>query len=245
MVLREEGEAVIAVGQASHAWLSGQLARAWGNERLGALARREEVILAAEQHDVGWAEWDLIPTLDPRTGLPHAFADVGVDTHLAVWRDAPRRLLSQSVYAALLVSLHGTALQERRDLEALDVKQAAAVHAYLADQRAFQHRLTEDLDADRDLLAHHRQLLWTWDGLSLALLLRWDPFVAEDVPTATGPAELRLSGPTLDPWPFASERLSVHCEGRRLEGRFADEDELARALAEAPPEPLTFTLAPA
>jgi len=33
MLLREEGDAVIAIGRASHAWISGQLARVWGNER--------------------------------------------------------------------------------------------------------------------------------------------------------------------------------------------------------------------
>jgi hypothetical protein len=32
MLLREECDALIAIGQASHAWIAGQLARAWGNE---------------------------------------------------------------------------------------------------------------------------------------------------------------------------------------------------------------------
>jgi hypothetical protein len=54
--LGEEGDAVIVIGQASRAWISGQLARAWGNERFAALEPREEVCLAAEQHDVGMAE---------------------------------------------------------------------------------------------------------------------------------------------------------------------------------------------
>ena len=31
MLLREDGGAVLAIGQTSHAWISGQLARAWGN----------------------------------------------------------------------------------------------------------------------------------------------------------------------------------------------------------------------
>jgi len=40
MLLREEGDAVIAIGQPSHTWISGQLARTWGNERLPARAPR-------------------------------------------------------------------------------------------------------------------------------------------------------------------------------------------------------------
>jgi len=55
MVLREESEeAVVCIGQTSHSWLAGQLARAWGNERMGDFSPREEVCLGAEQHDVGW-----------------------------------------------------------------------------------------------------------------------------------------------------------------------------------------------
>ena len=72
MLLRDEGDGVIAIGQASHAWISGQLARAWGNDRFAAPEPREEVCLAAEQHDVGMAEWDLRPSLNPDTGRPRA-----------------------------------------------------------------------------------------------------------------------------------------------------------------------------
>jgi hypothetical protein len=51
MLFQEEGgDAVVAIPQPGHAWLAGQLARAWGND---AFARRpaplEEVGLGAEQ----------------------------------------------------------------------------------------------------------------------------------------------------------------------------------------------------
>ncbi len=59
MVLRRDEHGVLAIGQASHAWISGQMARAWGNEQFGPLEPYEEVCLAAEQHDVGMAAWDL------------------------------------------------------------------------------------------------------------------------------------------------------------------------------------------
>jgi len=245
MLLRDEADDVIAIGQASHAWLSGQLARAWGNVRFGAVAPQEEVVLAAEQHDVGMAEWDREPTLDPDTGLPHSFLRMPVETHLALWAAAPERLLTQSTYAALLVSLHGTFLYERRDLEALTAAQAEGVHAYLAGQRALQHRLAQDLDADADLLARNRRLIWTWDALSLALCLRWDPFAVADVPTAGDAIGLTLRSGTLEPWPFAHPELTVACEGRRLSDRSSDEAELREALAAAPLETVRFTLRPA
>src|SRR5205085_1980739 len=119
VLLRKQGDRVIAIGQASHAWMAGQLARAWGNDRFPAPEPREEVCLAAEQHDVGMAECDLRPPLNPATGLPVSFLELPVETAIGLWRAAPSKLVSQSRYAALLVSMHGCALQERRKLAKL------------------------------------------------------------------------------------------------------------------------------
>src|ERR1700704_5035327 len=110
MLLRQDERGVLAIGQPSHAWVSGQLARAWGNEQFGAVAPYEEVCLAAEQHDIGMATWDLAPTFNPATGLPHSFVEMPVGTHLKLWSEGPRRLLAQSRYAALLASMHGLRL---------------------------------------------------------------------------------------------------------------------------------------
>src|SRR6185312_9496068 len=61
VLLRTDSRGVLAIGQPSHAWISGQLARIWGNARFGAVEPYEEVCLGAEQHDVGMADWDLAP----------------------------------------------------------------------------------------------------------------------------------------------------------------------------------------
>ena len=100
------------IGQPAHAWVSGQLARAWGNDAFPAPVPREPFCLAAEQHDVGWADADLAPVAGP-DGRPLSFMQQPRLAHVAIWRGAARRLLAQSRYAALLVSLHGTSLYER------------------------------------------------------------------------------------------------------------------------------------
>lgn len=233
MLLRAEGEAVVAIGQASHAWLSGQLARAWHPR----VEPYEEVCLAAEQHDVGMGQWDLAPTLDPATGLPHTFMEMPLATHLRLWHAAPARLLTQSRWAALLVSLHGTALYERRDLARLDEAAADEVRAYLAAQRALQARLAAEVGAGGERLRELQRLLFTWDGLSLALCLRWEPYEVHGVTL--------LEGGRLDPWPFQGPALTVRCEGRLLEGRFDDERALHDALERAERVDVTFTLRPA
>lgn len=249
MLLRNAGDEVLAIGQASHAWVSGQIARAWGNERFPAPAPHEAVCLAADQHDVGWAEWDLRPTLNPETGRPHSFLDMpNLAAHIELWSEAPDKLLTQSTYASLLVSLHGTALYQRRKLEDLSPSDAELVKRYLERERSRQDRLRAALLPDEQQLARNQRLIWTWDSLSLALCLPWDPHTATRVPASDGEVDLhmRLTGPDrfeLTPWPFTSSEVRVHCEGRRLAGRYETPVELHAALCEAPIEPLAFTLA--
>ena len=240
MLLRADGDAVICITQPAHAWISGQLARAWGNAAFGAVDPWEEVCLAAEQHDIGMARWDSEPTLNPETGLPHGFTEMPRDTHLALWSAAPACLAAQSPHAALLVSMHGTALYEARGGEP-----APPVAEYLRDQRRFQESVIAELGLDRAQVARNQRLLWTWDSLSLALCLRWAPFQLRDVPTAVRAGE-RGPGRGRDPGALAvrGAGVEVRCEGRRLEGRFDDEEAMREALRAAPLLPLSFALAP-
>jgi hypothetical protein len=246
VVLREQDGTSFAVGQASHAWISGQLARAWGNGQFPAPQPFEEVCLAAEQHDVGWTDWDLRPSLNPDTGLPYSFGELPVAEHIELWSGAPDRLLTQSRYAALLVSMHGAALQTRRDLDRLAPADRAVVQRYLAEQCELQDELIALLGADRDEVARNRRLVWAWDGISLALCLGWQTLM-NDVPAASGSAELSLAmtGPdvfSIEPWPFGANRLELHCEGRELAGPFEDEQAMREALDRAPSTTLSFTL---
>jgi hypothetical protein len=243
VILRDDGDAVVAIGQASHAWLSGQLARAWGNERFAPPDPWEELCLAAEQHDVGMAQWDLHPDPHPETGLPLQFFELPRATHLALWTMAPTRLLTQSRHAALLVSLHGTGLYERFPPQDPDPEVAEAVASFLAGQRVLQERLIGELELDPAEVHRQQGLLACWDDASLAL--------------CQGVSERTLGGrPTLhlaardghhavDPWPFAATAVEVHCEGRRLTGPFRTASELHAALEHAPRVELRFTLRPA
>ena len=79
MLFRTEPSGVLAISQPTHAWISGQILRAW-DEALG-----EPLLLAAEQHDIGWLDWETAPTFNPEyrppASLPRnrrsgAFADV-------------------------------------------------------------------------------------------------------------------------------------------------------------------------
>jgi Protein of unknown function (DUF3891) len=256
MVLRRDGTGVLAVGQPAHARLCGQFARAWGNERFGSVRPLEEVALGAEQHDLAWAEWDLAPALNPDTGLPVSFLELDPGVAAELWRHGPPRLIAQSRWAALLAAMHGRRLSELRDVESLEDMTAASVRALREELRALETELAASLHADPELVARNSDLVWAWDGLSLALLLDWAPHTLRAVPAAgrsradivirAVPQRDRFVTLSLSPWPFTDPAgVLVETEGRRLGDTYASEDALHAALGEAPWESLRFWLVPA
>ena len=217
MLVRPDGDSFLCIGQASHAWISGQMARAWAEE----FSPHEEVCLAAEQHDVGMAAWDLTPALNTETGLPMAFTEMPFSVHASLWLAAPTKLVTTSAYAAALVSLHGTRLYELRD-------RSSEVDDFLRRQEDFRR----GLGFERSDLEPGSTLVWIWDYLSLAVLLGW-----------VGEVEgYSVDGLRVTPWPFRTASLVVRCEARRLHERFAEEGEMHAALAEAPAETLELEL---
>ena len=245
MLVRVEEEGGLAIGQLSHAWLSGQLARAWGNPRFGYVEPREEVALGAEQHDVGWALFDLEPRLSAATGLPRSFLETSVEEHLTIWRGAPDRLRTQSLHATLVVSMHASALSELRASNA-EEPDAAELREHARQERARQEQLRGELGLTPAHAERTQRQMWTWDGLSLALCNAWRPFTSHDVPSAEGLVDVELrdlddGACTLTPWPFSSPRVRVRCEARRLESRFEDEAAMRDAFARAPALTLEWT----
>jgi hypothetical protein len=262
MLFREDGDDAIAIAQPSHAWLSGQLARAWGNERFAAPAPYEEVCLGAEQHDIGWHEWEAAPSFNPRTGRPHAFTEVGAETHLALWARGAGRALAFGRYAALLVSLHAkTIYGTYYDVAKAPAHEAARVRRFLAEQEAFREGLVASLAAEPrhmdsvspQALERNRRLVAATDRLSLEIC--WGVAGERRIPdvpeSGDERVELRLSAPrgdagdlVLDPWPFAASQVELLCEGRRLRGRSPDEAAMRRALGAAERITVAATLRP-
>ena len=245
MLHRPSPEGTIVVAQPAHAWVSGQIARAWAEP----FEPREEVCRGAEQHDVAWVGWEWSPERDPETGLPYTFSALPRLRRLELWSGAAGVLLPQSRYAALLVSLHGTLLVERFPPEGgEDVQRALA--AYLERERDFQARVRESLlddpryasHATAEALERNRELIFTWDGLSLAFV-----HGVTKERTAAGHTLAPVDGPlrvTVSPWPFREDEVTLACEGRLLVGTYPDERELRRGLAKAPWRTIETTLVP-
>ena len=207
MLLRRDGDAIHAIGQTSHAWISGQLARAWGNERFARPDPWEEVCLGAEQHDVAYAVADLDPELDD-DGLPVDFYRVDPQARLRMWRDAPQRVVAQSRYAALLVAMHGIEIHTRHRPQ--DPSRAAVYDELVALLAAQRDELLASLQEDPARAARNRDLVYAWDALSLGVCLGWD-----ELTVATPDGDVRLRDGRLQPWPFTPQRLTLRCDARR------------------------------
>jgi hypothetical protein len=229
MLFRTEPSGVLAISQPTHAWISGQVLRAWG-EALG-----EPLLLAAEQHDIGWLDWETAPTFNPETGRPHLFREIGAAVHSPMWRQGVERALGAwGAHVALLVSRHGGVIYRRyTDRHRTGEEDAAAAQAYLEMQAPIEAEWARMLGLDAATLQKETMLVALVDTLSLALCGELKTPIELEAPHASGETEtLRLierpGHPfefVLSPWPLRKDVLTVEGEARRLPstGRFDNE----------------------
>lgn len=249
MLFRDDGEDVIAITQTSHSWLSGQLMRAWGNQYFAMPSPGEEVCLAAAIHDIGWLAWEAAPSFDPVTGRPHDFLKVGPAVHTRLWTDGVRHALCFGRYPALLVSLHANTLYENFfNFQTAPATDSEIVRSFLATQRTFQHETVKAINQDPrysadttpEAVDRNRLLIAAVDYLSLKIC--WGISSVARVPKVPAAAhsfvELDVCAPGGDrgdlivhPWPFASDEVTLICEGYRMRERFVDETTMRQALA--------------
>jgi uncharacterized protein DUF3891 len=250
MLYREDSQGPIVIGQPAHAWISGQMARAWGNQRFGTVIPFEEVCLGAEQHDIAHADWERAPKLNPQTGRPYSFLELPKTMHIPIVSSASSLVLNQARYAALLVSLHFTGLYQGYDTTQGSTEDSQAVQAFLAREYAFQEQLLTSFRSDPyyapyatpDIVARNQELIRTWDAMSLTLCFGLKtPKSFSNIPTAGSTTTLTLipansdsTQVAIDPWPFGQNAVTVRCDGRRLPETFTDEEAMQAALAHAP-----------
>ena len=229
MLFRTEPSGVLAISQPAHAWISGQILRAWDE------ALSEPLLLAAEQHDIGWLDWETAPTFNPQTGRPHLFREVGAAVHSPMWRQGVERALGAwGAHVALLVSRHGGVIYRRyTDRHRISEADAAAAQTYLETQAPLEAAWAKTLGMDAAALQKQTTLVALSDALSLALCGELKTPIEVEAPNARGGTEtLRLierpSRPfdfVLSPWRFRKDVLEVEGEARPLpaSGRFDNE----------------------
>jgi Protein of unknown function (DUF3891) len=107
---------LVLVLQTDHSRIAGLLAAHWGNDEFASVNPYASMVLAAQEHDSGWWDWEIKPTVNEQ-GYPSDY--IGSIKHLGqgVWLDLYRRaierLSARDLYAAYYVSMHGEALLTR------------------------------------------------------------------------------------------------------------------------------------
>ncbi|MCS6854528.1 MAG: DUF3891 family protein [Elioraea sp.] len=244
MILRPTADGGgIIIAQPAHAWVSAQFARAWGGASTGVPRLDEALILAIEQHDIGWHALDRAPLRDPATGRPYDFLTLPRPLHTALWSDGVAT--AEAVYGAevaLLISRHGRAVYALTPDEARSAEDRAAIARFRAEQDALEARLRPKVAHDDAALAERARLLFLFDLLSLVACGAFGEGEKRAPPARLAAADVRLqlrfrTEPNrleIDPWPFRKARFEVGCRARRLSTiTFPDEEVMRIALREA------------
>ncbi len=245
----QPADRTITISQTSHSWISGQLARAWGNDVFTRFEPFEQMCYAAEQHDIGFLDWESQPTLNVNTGLPYTFDELPEAVHFEIWHRGIFQLVPVCYYASLVISLHFCNLCQRFH-QSQSGPGRPEVDQFLKTQREHQNRARQALQrdpllkraVDQEVLVFHRDLIAVWDLFSLELCRgRTAELKLPNVPLSRDKhvdLYLRQADKTdsvweVDPWPFAGETLTVFCEGRVVKQRFKDAEEMRRAFRDS------------
>ncbi|HVO57313.1 MAG TPA: DUF3891 family protein [Dongiaceae bacterium] len=257
---------LVVIRQTDHAFLTGFFAREWGNEVFSKPEPNASFCLAAAEHDNGWTDWELQPSLDYRTQLPYSFMSIPTADHIALYRKGLDRLARADHYAALLVSIHVMGLYDRAratmpgySAKYVKGEEVSLANEFVQQLRLQQLRLKVDLRSnpatkavtEETLIKANAARLEALDRLSLHFCLN----AAQDATIDAVPVndagvetdlEIHAEGANviaIAPYPFRRDPLPVSIMTRRIPSRvYANDGEFQKTLAAAQFTPLRFTL---
>src|SRR5262249_3366914 len=150
----------LAIMMHEHTALSGQFARAFGNERFEPAAPVELMAYVVSHHDAGGAEFDRDPVIDPKTARPYNLIETPAAHITVTSRKSPDFNERQHPYCGLLSSMHSWGLYNGRyglsDLvliEKFPPAERPIADRMLADELARQARLKGELAKSGDSAA--------------------------------------------------------------------------------------------
>jgi Protein of unknown function (DUF3891) len=168
MVCPYDENRLLLILQVDHSRVTGWFAAHWGNDTFARPSPYAAMVLAAQEHDTGWWDWEIKPQVNSE-GLPPDY--IGSIKHLGgkVWLDFYRhgiyRLAEQDPYAGYIVSLHSDGLltQGRGLLPYMpDYTVYPEVKEFLTEQENYRAELMEQLKSSNqycDFISNEQ--LWT------------------------------------------------------------------------------------
>jgi len=258
MILQEQGDQLIVIRQTDHAFLSGFFAREWGNDTFVKPAPNPSFCLAAAEHDNGWSDWELQPTIDYKTHLPYSFMSIPTQEHINLYQRGIERVVKVDHYAGLLVSMHASQLYDRTraTMPGYSAKYVKSEETNLANDfvqrlRLQQLRLKVDLRANPETKPYAEENPLKLNLARFEVLDRLSLYFSmgdlEDSTLDAVPVndagdeidlELRPEGNNVvcvSPYPFRRDPLEFSILARRVPKRvYVDDLDFRNVLARAP-----------
>jgi hypothetical protein len=266
MIVRDAGDAWDVVLQTDHALLSGQFARAWGNDNFEAPRPLDTVARATARHDDGWAIWERAPSLLAMNGgtpKPRNFLDVQILSHLAFYRAQIRAVGDEDPYAGLLISMHGCGIYNGRygTDPALKLTFApldqSAVTDFVNEQEGRRDELIKELGVSEEELWTNYKFVQMYDRLSLYFCMK-DLEAGETAELEPAPASysgdtakltITPDGPwrvKMDPFPFADAPAEFTLLRRTIpKADWQDNEEFREQFFATPVEETKIVVSPA
>jgi hypothetical protein len=266
-----QGKPHLAIMMHEHTALSGQFARAFGNDRFEPAEPRELMVYVTMHHDAGWAEFDRDPATDRATGLPYNLVETPAEYITVTSRLSPEFNQRQHPFCGLISSMHSWGLYNGRYglssmvlIDKLPLKDRPLAQRMLDGELDRQQRLKAELGRDpktsawieeKRLFQSYKQLQF-FDTLAL-YFNRTHPgergeVKFEHVPRRAGEdttIAVRPRGPgvyDLSPYPFAAASAEYAYAGRPVEpGQHEKDGGWSSVLAKAPTVWERFRLVPA
>ena len=253
---------LLCIPQVAHALMAGEFCQHWGNERFARPAPFASVMLAVNQHDCGWYEWDEKPKLRA-DGYPMDFLhDDDPVGKVELWRRGINRIFAQHPYAAILAGRHTSWLYEMGlALENLDEDLRMLIADFMADQLMLieyvRYISADDPEFSHYLSDEHIEMnarfVQFGDAASLAISIPWGgeytfPHGPLDLVRGTTPIHMHFDDQsiTFNPWPYGVGQFEVTLNGWLLPQRtFATVEEYRSVLGEANYYRRTWVVQPA
>jgi hypothetical protein len=222
MVCPYDDSRVLLILQTDHSRIAGLLASHWGNDQFAKLQPYSSMVLAAQEHDSGWWDWEIKPSVNEQ-GYPSDY--IGSIKHLGhgVWLDLYRhaieRVAARDLYAAYFVSMHGEALLTKGMglLPSMpDYAGDAVVQKFIAEQKGLRAGWLPTLKKTQHLAdLTTEKHLWTNFNL-MEVFDQFAQFVCNRYPFNS---QARKNGPTHTlsgiSVPVSPERSESHFDDRR------------------------------
>ncbi|MBI4528750.1 MAG: DUF3891 family protein [Deltaproteobacteria bacterium] len=158
MVSEFDESRLLLVLQIDHSRVAGFLAAHWGNKNFDPPRPFTSMVVAAQEHDSGWGEWEMKPSTLNEQGFPLDYHDGSLkylgQFRLDFYKNAVDRVSHIDPYAGLMILMHGVGLMNAgygRYTHPPDRSGDPRVKEYIRHQETLKSKLLDEL-GQRDIV---------------------------------------------------------------------------------------------